>query len=260
MATSNVENPKIVSRGEWLAARKKLLAEEKEFTRQRDALSAARRELPWVKVDKQYVFDSPSGKKTLADLFAGKSQLIVYHFMLAPGWTEGCKSCSYLADHFDGPMMHLPHRDVTLTVVSLAPLAEIEAFKKRMGWRFPWVSSNGSDFNHDYNVSFTKEEIESGSSVYNYGTMTFTSEEAPGASVFYKDAKGNIYHTYSTYGRGLDILLGTYHFLDMVPKGRDEAGLPQTMAWLRHHDKYVDQAGIHGIARAEHAKSSKASH
>jgi len=256
MATSNVEHPKVVSRAEWLAARKELLAKEKEFTHQRDALSAERRQLPWVKVDKQYAFDSPSGKKTLADLFAGKSQLIVYHFMLAPGWTEGCKGCSYVADHFDGPLMHLPHRDVTLTVVSRAPLAEIEAFKKRMGWRFPWVSSNGNEFNHDYKVSFTKEEMESGNPIYNFGTIKFTSEEGPGASVFYKDAKGNTYHTYSTYGRGLDILLGTYNFLDMVPKGRDEQDLPASMAWLRHHDKYVDQTGVQGIAPAEHARKA----
>ncbi len=231
---------KVVSQAEWLAARKDLLAKEKEFTRQRDALSAERRKLPWVKVEKNYVFDTADGKKTLADLFAGKSQLIVYHFMLGPGWEEGCKSCSFLGDHFDGSFIHLSHRDVALLAVSRAPLPQIEAFQKRMGWRFPWVSSYGSDFNRDYDVSFTKDEMAAGKVYYNYQEMEFPSEEAPGASVFYKDNTGDIFHTYSTYARGLDILVGTYNFLDLTPKGRDEAGLKHTMAWVRHHDKYVD--------------------
>jgi predicted dithiol-disulfide oxidoreductase (DUF899 family) len=228
----------IVSQEEWLAARKAHLAKEKEFTRLRDELSAERRALPWTRVDKRYVFEGPDGKQTLADLFDGRSQLIVYHFMLGPGWEQGCPSCSFLADHFDGALVHLAHRDVTLVAVSRAPLAEIEAFKKRMGWRFKWLSSFGSDFNADYHVSFTEDEMAKGEVYYNYHTTQFPSEEGPGASVFYKDADGTIFHTYSAYARGLDILIGTYNYLDLVPKGRDEAALPWTMAWVRHHDRY----------------------
>ena len=233
-----MEPHKIVSREEWLAARKAHLAQEKQFTKARDALSRQRRELPWVKVDKPYVFDGPDGKETLADLFDGRSQLIVYHFMLGPGWEQGCKSCSFLADHFDGAVVHLAQRDVTLLAVSRAPLAQIAAFKKRMGWRFKWVSSHGNDFNSDYHVSFSKDEMAKGKVYYNYDVAEFPSEEAPGASVFYKDPAGNIFHTYSCYARGLDILLGAYNFLDLTPKGRDEAGLPFTMDWVRHHDRY----------------------
>ena len=242
MASSQVklQQPKVVSSAEWLAARKEFLAKEKEFTRLRDELSRQRRELPWEKIEKPYVFDGPNGKATLAELFDGRSQLIVYHFMFGPGWKEGCPSCSFLADHFDGPAVHLANRDVTLAVVSRAPLTEIEAFKKRMGWRFKWVSSFGSDFNRDYHVSFTKDEMAAGKVLYNYGMTEFPSEEAPGASVFYKDAAGNIFHTYSSYGRGLDILLGAYNFLDLAPKGRDEDGLAFTMAWVRHHDRYSE--------------------
>jgi predicted dithiol-disulfide oxidoreductase (DUF899 family) len=230
----------IVSEAEWVAARKELLAKEKEFTRQRDSISAERRKLPWVKVEKDYLFDTPNGKKTLAELFGKKSQLIVYHFMLGPGWEEGCPSCSFLGDHFDGSLIHLAHRGVAFTAISRAPLREIEAFKKRMGWRFPWASSNGSDFNYDYHVSFTKDELANGKVYYNYTEMEFPAEEAPGASVFYKDKTGGVFHTYSTYARGLDILVGAYNFLDLAPKGRDEEGLKHTMAWVRHHDKYVD--------------------
>ena len=240
MTSTQTEQPRVVSRDEWLAARKELLSKEKDFTRQRDALSAARRELPWVRVEKEYVFDTPSGKRTLADLFNGKSQLIVYHFMFGPSWEEGCPSCSLLADHFDGSVVHLAQRNVTLQVVSRAPLPQIEAFQKRMGWRFPWVSSYGTDFNYDYHVSFTKDEKASGKVYYNYTESEFPSEEGPGASVFYKDAAGSVFHTYSTYGRGLDILIGAYNFLDLAPKGRDEDGLKFTMAWVRHHDKYID--------------------
>jgi predicted dithiol-disulfide oxidoreductase (DUF899 family) len=229
---------KLVSRDEWLIARKAHLAKEKEFTRTRDDLARQRRELPWVKVDKSYVFEGPNGKQTLADLFDGRSQLIVYHFMLGPGWEQGCPSCSFLADHFDGATAHLAQRDVTFLVVSRAPLREIEAFKKRMGWRFKWVSSYGNDFNRDYHVSFSKEEMDKGKVYYNYDMGEFGSEEAPGASVFYKDANGVIFHTYSCYARGLDILIGAYNFLDLAPKGRDEAALPWTMAWVRHHDRY----------------------
>jgi predicted dithiol-disulfide oxidoreductase (DUF899 family) len=228
----------VVSPAEWLAARKALLEKEKEFTRLRDDLSRQRRELPWEKVDKTYVFDTPGGKRTLADLFEGKSQLIVYHFMLGPGWEQGCPSCSYLADHFDGTVVHLRQRDVAFRVISRAPLAEIEAFQKRMGWRFKWVSSYGSDFNSHYQVSFSKDELAKGQVYYNYDKQSFPSEEAPGASVFAKDAAGTVFHTYSTYARGLDILVGAYNFLDLTPKGRDEDGLAFTMAWVRHHDRY----------------------
>ncbi|HVV61625.1 MAG TPA: thioredoxin family protein [Pseudolabrys sp.] len=229
---------KVVSQSEWLAARKTLLAKEKEFTRQRDEISRQRRDLPWVKVEKSYVFDTPQGRKTLSDLFAGKSQLIVYHFMLGPGWVQGCPSCSYLADHFDGAAIHLAQRDVTLAVVSRAPLAEIQAYKKRMGWRFPWASSYGTDFNFDFHVSFTKDEMANENAYYNYTAGGFPSEEAPGMSVFYKNEAAEIFHTYSVYARGLDILVGAYNFLDHAPKGRDEEALPWTMAWVRRHDEY----------------------
>ena len=232
----------VVSRPEWLAARKAHLQKEKEFTHLRDELGRSRRELPWEKVEKQYVFETLQGKKKLVDLFDGRSQLFVYHFMLGPGWKEGCPSCSMLADHFDGMLPHLANRDVTLVVSSRAPLAEIETFRKRMGWRFPWVSSFGSEFNSDFQVSFRKEDAEAGQVLYNYETRNFPSEEAPGASVFCRDEAGDVFHTYSAYARGLDMLLGVYNFLDMVPKGRDEDGLPYTMAWVRHHDKYEKTA------------------
>jgi predicted dithiol-disulfide oxidoreductase (DUF899 family) len=238
-STMTAVEPKqnVVSHTEWLAARKEHLAKEKEFTRLRDDLSRQRRQLPWEKVEKQYAFDGPKGKESLADLFDGRSQLVVYHFMLGPGWSAGCPSCSFISDHFDGFTIHLANRDVTLAVVSRAPLAEIEAFKKRMGWRFKWVSSFGSDFNYDYHVSFTEEERAKGKVNYNYDLVEFPSEEGPGLSVFSKNADG-IFHTYSSYARGLDILVGAYNFLDLVPKGRDEEGLAHTMAWVRHHDKY----------------------
>ena len=232
-------NPsKVVSSAEWLVARKDLLTREKELTRLRDDVSRHRRELPWVKIDKEYVFDGPKGKEMLADLFEDRSQLIIYHFMLGPGWEEGCKSCSYLADHFDGANWHLPHRDVTFLVVSRAPLSEIAPFKKRMGWRFKWVSSHDNDFNFDYHVSATEEEREKGKMYYNYKTDELIGEEMPGLSVFYKDENGDVFHTYSTYARGLDILVGAYNFLDLVPKGRDEDHLDFTMEWVRHHDRY----------------------
>jgi predicted dithiol-disulfide oxidoreductase (DUF899 family) len=231
----------VVSQDEWLTARKALLTKEKEFSKARDQLSAARRALPWVKVEKNYVFDGLAGKETLADLFGAKSQLLVYHFMLGPGWVQGCPSCSFLADHFDGAVAHLAQRDVTLVVVSRAPLAEIDAYKKRMGWRFKWVSSYGTDFNRDYHVSFSKDEV-AGEVDYNYAMGKFPSEEAPGISAFIKDEAGSVFHTYSSYARGLDILLGTYNFLDMAPKGRDEDGLPWTMAWVRRHDEYEGAA------------------
>jgi predicted dithiol-disulfide oxidoreductase (DUF899 family) len=230
----------VVSREEWRAARKQLLSREKEFTRLRDQLSAERRELPWVRVDKEYVFDGPDGKETLADLFDGRSQLMVYHFMFGPGWEQGCPSCSFVSDHIDGANWHLPHRDVTLLAVSRAPLAQIEAFKRRMGWRFKWVSSSDNDFNHDFHVSFTPDEMARGEVYYNYTMTEFPSEEAPGLSAFYRDPSGAVFHTYSTYARGLDMLVGAYNYLDLAPKGRDEADLPWTMAWVRHHDRYDD--------------------
>src|SRR5215475_6979008 len=201
----------VVSAAEWLVARKDLLNREKEFSRQRDALSAARRNLPMVKVEKEYLFDGPHGKETLADLFAGRSQLIVYHFMLGPGWEEGCKSCSYLADHFDGANWHLPHRDVTFVVISRAPLSEIEPYKKRLGWRFKWVSSHGNDFNFDYHVSATETEKAKGKMYYNYQIQDWVTDEMPGLSVFYRDESGDVFHTYSNYARGLDILVGAYN-------------------------------------------------
>lgn len=245
----------VVSQSEWLAARKALLAREKEFTKARDQLSAARRALPWVKVEKNYVFEGPNGRETLSELFAGRSQLIVYHFMLGPGWVQGCPSCSFLADHFDGAVVHLAQRDVTFVVVSRAPFAEIEAYKKRMGWTFKWVSSFANDFNYDYHVSATPEEKASGKALYNYQLTEFPSEERPGASVFYKNATGEIFHTYSSYGRGLDILIGAYNFLDIAPKGRDEESLEWSMAWVRHHDRY-DGAAVDPKAKYVEPKSS----
>jgi predicted dithiol-disulfide oxidoreductase (DUF899 family) len=236
--STGIQEHEVVSAGEWIARRRELLRKEKEFTRSRDELSRERRELPWEKVEKEYVFEGPNGRQTLAELFGGRSQLIVYHFMFGPGWEAGCPSCSYLADHFGGSLVHLANRDVTLAVVSRAPVAEIEAFKKRMGWEFRWVSSFGSEFNRDYHVSFTKEEMASGKVEYNYDLIEFPSEEAPGVSVFYKNDAGEIFHTYSSYARGLDILVGAYNFLDLAPKGRDEDGLAFTMAWVRHHDRY----------------------
>ena len=231
-------NREVVSEAEWLVARKDLLTREKEFTRQRDALSAARRQLPMVKVEKHYVFDGPKGKETLSDLFDGRSQLVVYHFMFGPDWEEGCKSCSYLADHFDGANWHLPHRDVSFVAISRAPLSKLQAYRKRMGWRFKWVSSEKNDFNFDYHVSFTAEDEKKNKAYYNYAESEYINDELPGLSVFYKDDTGDVYHTYSTYARGLDILVGAYTFLDLVPKGRDEDHLEFTMEWVRRHDDY----------------------
>ena len=231
---------KIVSQEEWLVARKAHLAKEKELTRLRDQLAAERQELPWVKVEKGYVFAGPAGKETLADLFAGRSQLLVYHFMFGPDWEQGCPSCSLIADHIDGANQHLRHRDVKLLAVSRAPLARIEAFRRRMGWQFKWVSSYANDFNRDFHVSFTPDEMAQGEVYYNYRTGQFPSEEAPGLSAFFKDPDGAIFHTYSAYARGLDMLVGAYNYLDLAPKGRDEAELPWTMAWVRHHDRYED--------------------
>jgi len=235
MTKTMLEPSKVVNHEAWVAARKDLLAKEKEFNRLRDDLSRLRRDLPWEKVEKNYVFDTPKGKQSLADLFEGKSQLFVYHFMLGPGWKEGCPSCSYVSDHFDGMLPHLAARDTTLVAISRAPLAEVQAFQKRMGWKFPWASSSANDFNFDYGVSFQGAK---GSPVtYNYETTKLGSEELPGASVFYKNPAGDVFHTYSTYSRGLDILIGTYNVLDLLPKGRDEEP-SKGMAWVRYHDRY----------------------
>ncbi len=231
----------VVSKEQWTGARKELLAQEKALTRQRDELSRKRRELPWVKVEKNYTFEGPQGKEELSELFGGRTQLIVYHFMFGPEWEEGCKSCSFLADHVDGSLTHLAHRDTTLVMVSRAPWWKIDAFKKRMGWRFHWVSAYGSDFNYDYHVSFTPEEMANDKVYYNYDMRLFPSDEAPGLSAFYKDKSGEIFHTYSAYARGLDILLGAYNYLDLTAKGRDEDGLAYTMSWIRHHDRYGDR-------------------
>ncbi len=239
--TATQTQHKVVSREEWLEARRAHLTAEKDLTRRRDELARQRRELPWVRVEKDYVFEGPNGPETLADLFGSRSQLIVYHFMLGPDWQEGCKSCSYLADHFDGMQIHLAHRDVQFAVVSRAPMHRIAAFRERMGWRFHWVSAYSTDFQHDYGVHLTAQELQ-GPPVYNYGTTPFTSQEAPGVSVFCRNDSGLIFHTYSAYARGLDALVGTYQFLDLVPKGRDEDGLAFTMEWVRHHDRYEPDA------------------
>ena len=231
---------RITSREEWIRARLQHLAREKEFTRQRDELSRERRDLPWAKVDKTYMFDGSGGPVTLADLFEGRSQLIVQHFMFDPSWDEGCKSCSFWVDNFDGVVVHLNHRDVSFALVARAPIETLEAYRRRMGWRVRWVSSLHTDFNRDYHVTFAPEELEKGQVYYNYTTRAFPVAEGPGLSVFHKDTDGALYHTYSCYAHGLDMLNGAYHLLDLVPKGRDEARLPSSMQWLRHHDRYED--------------------
>ncbi len=255
-----IENNNVVSKEEWLKARRAFLAKEKEFTRQRDELSRQRRELPWVRVEKDYVFDGLHGKQTLADIFDGRSQLIIYHFMFGPDWEAGCPSCSFLADHIDGALAHLNARGVTLAVVSRAPLPQIEAFKKRMGWRFNWVSSYGNDFNYDYHVSFTRDEMANGKVFYNYELTEFGADEAPGVSVFYKNETGDIFHTYSSYARGGDILLGAYNYLDLTPKGRDEEGLAFTMSWVRHHDRYGNGYAVDPAAQYAPPNVSTCSH
>lgn len=241
MKTHSFENPTVVTPAEWLAARRAFLREEKAFSRSRDRLAEKRRALPWVAVDSSYRFESTAGRVALADLFEGRSQLIVYHFMLGPGWEEGCHGCSFVSDHFDGALAHVNARDVSFTAVSSAPLAEILRFKERMGWKFNWVSSQGTTFNRDFGVSFTSEEIESGQANYNFGPREVGMEEMPGLSVFARDGEGNVYRTYSTYSRGLDLLIGAYNLLDLVPKGRDEDA-DSPMKWVRHHDRYADVA------------------
>lgn len=237
--TSKTATPRIGTRKEWLAARLELLQEEKALTRQSDALAAKRQTLPWVRVDKPYVFDTGEGKRTLAELFGGRRQLLVQHFMLGPDWEQGCPSCSFMADHSDGMTIHLAHRDTTLVAISRAPLAEIERFRRRMGWQFPWVSSHGSSFNYDFGVSFTPEQLARGID-YNFGPWPYPYEELPGVSVFVRDESGEVFHTYSTYGRGVEVMMGTYRMLDLTPKGRDEKNVEYKMEWVRHHDRYED--------------------
>ena len=232
-----IENRQVVSQKEWLVARKKLLVQEKKFSKLRDEMNLQRRELPWVKIEKEYVFDGPSGKVTLGDLFCGKSQLLIYHFMFGPDWKEGCAHCSFWADHFDSVNLHIGQRDTALAVVSRATLAKIKPFKKRMGWKFNWVSSHKSDFNFDFLVSFIPDPAKHGILPNNYATTKMNIEEREGASAFYRDVNGDIYHTYSTYERGIDLMNTTYNFLDLTAKGRDEnSGHAQD--WVRYHDKY----------------------
>jgi predicted dithiol-disulfide oxidoreductase (DUF899 family) len=245
-------NHPVVLREQWIAERQKLLAREKELTHLRDQIARERRALPWVRVEKNYVFDTPHGQRTLAELFEGRRQLLVQHFMFAPGWEQGCKSCSYMADHNDGANVHLAQRDVTLVAVSRAALPEIERFRGRMGWQFKWVSSHGSDFNHDFGVSFTPEEMAKGEVYYNYVMQACPGEEMPGISVFYKDDAGGVFHTYSTYGRGVEVMMGAYNLLDLTPKGRDEDHLSFTMEWVRHHDRYQPAP----VAKGERAAGS----
>jgi predicted dithiol-disulfide oxidoreductase (DUF899 family) len=234
---NGTEEHKVVSAKEWLTARKSLLAKEKKFTQLRDQLNQQRRNLPWVKMDKEYVFDGPNGKETLVQLFGDKSQLIVYHFMFGPGWKEGCPHCSFWSDHYDSVNIHLGQRDTALVVISRAPLKEIKPFKKRMGWRFKWLSSNQTEFNFDFNVSFTPEQIKSGALPYNYAEFKMKIDELQGVSAFYKDKQGDVYHTYSSYARGIDLLNTTYNFLDLTARGRDEhPNSPQD--WVRYHDEY----------------------
>jgi predicted dithiol-disulfide oxidoreductase (DUF899 family) len=234
----NLDNHKIVSKNEWIAARKVLLKKEKEFTVLRDQLSQQRRDLPWVAVDKEYIFDGPNGKETLPDLFDGRSQLIVYHFMYDPNWDVGCPSCSFWADNFNDIIVHLNQRDVTLIAISKAPFNKIAAYKKRMGWDFKWVSSYDTDFNFDYHVSFTQEELAKKKAFYNFISQDPRTSEREGISVFYKDLSDKIFYTYSAYARGIDILNNTYNYLDLVPKGRDEDGYDFPMAWVRRHHEY----------------------
>jgi len=234
----STENHRIVSGEEWIAERKALLAREKELTHLRDQIASERRALPWVCVDKNYVFDAPEGRRALAELFDGRRQLVVQHFMLAPGWEQGCPSCSFMADHTDGVTVHLAHRDVTFVAISRAPLPEIERFRRRMGWQFRWVSSHGTDFNYDFGVSFTPEEVAKGELNYNFGKWPHAYDEWPGVSVFFKNDANEVFHTYSTYGRGVEVMMHTYNMLDLTPKGRDERNVEYKMEWIRHHDRY----------------------
>ena len=251
VAPHELDSHPVVSRQEWLTARKQHLIHEKAFTRQRDQLSAERRALPWVKIDKAYSFEGPNGRQSLSELFGNNSQLIVYHFMFGKDWEEGCTGCSFLTDHMDGANLHLAHHDISLVAVSHAPWQQFQAFKQRMGWQLHWVSSAGSDFNYDFGVSATAEQIADGGVTYNYAPSTEPFEELPGLSVFYKNPSGEIFHTYSTYARGLDILVGAYNYLDLTPKGRNEV---QIMDWMRLHDRYEDDVSVSAKCCASKAR------
>jgi predicted dithiol-disulfide oxidoreductase (DUF899 family) len=234
-----VTDHRVVSSEEWLRARTELLATEKEFTRIRDDLAQQRRDLPWERVLKSYQFEGPEGRESLSDLFAGASQLIVYHFMFEPSWDEGCPHCSFWADQFDGIAIHLAQRDATLVAISRAPFSKLDAYRKRMGWKFKWVSSSGTDFNFDYHVSFTPDEQARGEAFYNFKTQDPGMPDREGVSVFYRDSEGSVFHTYSAYARGIDMLNAAYHYIDLTPKGRDEAGHENPQFWVRRHDEYT---------------------
>ncbi|MES2840618.1 MAG: DUF899 domain-containing protein [Pseudomonadota bacterium] len=254
-AETNTVRHAIVSPDQWLTARQALLAREKELTQLRDQIARERRALPWVRVEKDYVFEGLEGPRTLAELFEGRRQLLVQHFMLGPDWEAGCPSCSFMADHTDGMLPHLAQRDVTMVAISRAPLARIEPFRQRMGWQFKWVSSNANDFNFDFGVSFTPEEKAKNKVTYNYGTRSYESEELPGISAFYRDDAGDVFHTYSTYGRGVEVMMGTYNLLDLAPKGRDERNVPNKMEWVRHHDRYAPAAQTAAAGACCHAQA-----
>lgn len=242
----------VVPADQWLAARRALLEREKAVLRLQDELAHERRALPWVRIDKPYAFDTPQGRFSLGDLFAGRRQLLVQHFMLGPGWEQGCPSCSFMADHSDGMAVHLANRDTMLVAVSRAPLQEIERFRQRMGWRFSWASSHGSDFNHDFGVSFTPEEQATGTIHYNYARRDVAAGEMPGISVFYRDGTGAVFHTYSTYGRGVEVMMGAYRMMDLKPLGRQEREVPYKMEWVRHHDRYPAAPPAAGTCCATH--------
>jgi predicted dithiol-disulfide oxidoreductase (DUF899 family) len=235
---NDVRNHGVVSHEEWLKARRDLLVKEKEFTRLRDELSQRRRELPWEAVDKNYVFEGPHGKQALTDLFEGRSQLDIYHFMFDPSWDAGCPHCSFWADNFNGTIVHLNQRDTTMIAVSHAPYGKLAAYEKRMAWNFKWLSSFGTDFNFDYHVSFTPEEIRNKTAFYNFAIQPTPGTDAPGVSVFYRDQSGRVFHTYSAYARGIDLLNAAYNYLDLTPRGRDEAGQKNPQFWVRRRDEY----------------------
>ncbi|MEO6624352.1 MAG: thioredoxin family protein [Burkholderiaceae bacterium] len=249
MDTNTLNHP-VLSGERWVTERKALLAREKELTRLRDQIAIERRALPWERVEKDYTFDTPTGRRTLAELFEGRQQLLVQHFMFGPGWEQACPNCSFMADHSDGMGVHLANRDVSFVAISRAPLADILRFRERMGWQFSWVSSNGGDFNSDFHVSFTPEERVHGEVYYNYGMVAFPQEEAPGVSAFIQDDAGDIFHTYSTFGRGVEVMMGTYNKLDLMPKGRAERDVPYKMEWVRHHDRYPKPQAVAKAAPA----------
>lgn len=260
MTTLTTTKHRVVDDARWTEARLQLLAREKELTHLRDQLANDRRALPWRRVAKDYTFDTPQGQRSLADLFGDKRQLIVQHFMFGPGWEQGCPSCSFMADHTDGMRIHLAHRDIAFVAVSRAPLADIQRFRERMGWGFDWVSSNGSDFNFDFAVSFTPEQLATGEVDYNYRKAYFPAEEAPGISVFCKDDAGDVFHTYSTFGRGVEAMMGAYVLMDLTPQGRNERDTFYKMEWVRHHDRYEDGRGYEHAPEKAAAPAGGCSH